>query len=657
MSALQVPCPACQTKLRIANESLWGKKIRCPRCQAVVAVPVPPASTDVADVEAEPPAPPRPSAGVQRKPPPRRAPDEGARRERRFRPDEEPERRGPGLLIVLGLLALLGLGGAGVAAYFLFLAPASSVASKPGGGNKNDGKMDDDPANDVEEAPEADPPLEEAEVQKRTAARLQRAQELRDQEAQLIARLAQKPATPDQRLELLAYRGAQPTAMTFSPDGKLLALADELGNREVCMLTLETGAVRKFGKHEGWVGGLAFSPDSSMLVTGTSMKELHLWDVASGEQRKSFVGHRDGISAALFTSDGKRLITAAGLTKSAEVRVWNVETGKLVRLFKDPALSVTGLALSPDDRTLAIGLFSRKVVFWNIRTGAVGDTLTVGFETAPVAFAPDGKSFAFASGTFVGVQPVGAKKGLELSGAGKGYKSLAFTPDGKLLMAGSPNDYAFDNADVRFWDAASGELRAHWGGVIGKQYSLFDMDRLPVLSPGGRLLAARRFNDQIKVWDLDDVLDPGLARLFNEIEQWGQLSVRDGGVEIMGYPDQTNDQRVIGLKGIKKLRKVSVLASDQLTEAAFRALRDLPGLRSLQLTSMKNLDDAALKDLAQCRQLDELILDSCRQVTDAGLDHLNGMPHLRKLRVSFTGVSAAGAERFQKNNPTVQVER
>jgi WD40 repeat protein len=552
--------------------------------------------------------------------------------------------------IAVGLVVAVALGAAAVVAFHLLDEDSTPAVVQKAGGKQDDGK-----AEDAEEPPEADPPLDTAELKKQIALRQEQIAKRHEQESRLVSQLAQKPASEDQHLELLSYRGPQASALAFAPDGQSLAFADEQFNREIYLLTLASGEVRKVGTHHGGAA-LAFTPDGTGLVSAAAFNEPALWDVATGQKRQSFVGHRDGITAALFTPDGKRLITAAGTIKHAEVRVWNVATGKLVRSFQDEAVRVTGLSLAMDGKTLAIGLSSRKVVFWNIHTGVRGQSLTAASDTVPVAFALDGRGFAYASGQEVKVVDADTRAERTLRGGGKGYQSVGLTPDGKIVLANCPTDYALANGDTRFWDTVSGELRAHWGGVINKQFSLFELDYPPALSPGGRMIACRVHNDRVKVWDLDEVLDPAWGRLFNGIDEWGRLSVRQGGVEISGYSDKVKDEHLAGLKSLKKIHKLTLLYSAHVTESALAALKELPGLRALQLTGMKHLTDAGLKHLRPCRQLEELVLDYCPKVTDAGLEHLSGMPQLRLLRLGSTGVTANGVERFRQNNPKVKVE-
>jgi WD40 repeat protein len=717
MPALQFRCPSCQAVLGVANPDLRGKPIRCPRCGGVSVVPLetPGPGSEVRRPESRtsvpPPGPaaltplPQPVPAVRASRPAVASPrgnGEGVNA-----PPPPGDRRGlraalarpsPALLAVVGVLAVAVLaGGAFLLAALLNQSPPSDLAQgrddriaednprkaktgkddkaedNKGEGQKSgdakgadakgkdpkgkEGKKDDGEGGGPKEAPQPDPPDGPGKEKKRPPAGPPRLAELQRQEAQVIAELTRKPPGEGQGFELLKFRQSYVNCLAFAPDGKVLAYAGN-GHEGIRLLTLASGKVKELGRVEGVFTALTFAPDGTRLAAAGSANEVALWDVATGKKLQSFPGHREFVTFALFTPDGKRLVTASGMRKGAEVKVWDTDTGKPVREFKDRARGVGGMALGRDGKTVAVSLDSGDVAFWNTTTGERVLTLPAGSTGGPVAYSPDGKYFATASGPVVKVWLARGGGVREFKGAGKGYTRLAFTPDSKILIANCPGEYATDCSDTRFWDVESGELRARWGGLDAKSHvRLFSLDRLVTLSPGGRMLAGRVYEEHVELWDLNEVLDPAWTRLHRESSEWADLSTGEGGLILYNKGGKMRDEHLAGLKGLAKVVRLSLGSARQITAAGLVHLKALPGLRKLSLNDIQGVTDAGLKHVRECPRLEELQLNGCRNVTDAGLESLSGMPHLRRLEVQFSAVTEEGVRRFREKNPKVEVKR
>ena len=144
-------------------------------------------------------------------------------------------------------------------------------------------------------------------------------------------------------------------------------------------LTADPYLVRFLPGQQGFVNGLAFSPDGTLLASGgcggldvadnCTRAEAWLPDAATGRPRGSPLGGYDGkVYSVAFSPDGKTL-AAGGCGRPqatdrcrAEVRLWDVATG---RPRGDPLVGhpgpagslslVSSVAFSPDGQTLASG--------------------------------------------------------------------------------------------------------------------------------------------------------------------------------------------------------------------------------------------------------------------------------------------------------------
>jgi WD40 repeat protein len=70
------------------------------------------------------------------------------------------------------------------------------------------------------------------------------------------------------------------TAMSFSPDGTLLATGSRDNTVSLWDMQSVTGE-RRLGAHEGRVTSITFSADGTMLATGSEDTTIRLWDVQS----------------------------------------------------------------------------------------------------------------------------------------------------------------------------------------------------------------------------------------------------------------------------------------------------------------------------------------------------------------------------------------
>src|SRR5207237_9567232 len=111
----------------------------------------------------------------------------------------------------------------------------------------------------------------------------------------------------------------------FSPDGELLAMS-VLGVGSVRIHDIASGRLHREctlppTMRSGAVYGLSFSPDGRMLAAGYEDFSVRLWEVASGQERSRFEGHRNAVLNVAFSPDGR--LRASG-SADRTVLVWEV---------------------------------------------------------------------------------------------------------------------------------------------------------------------------------------------------------------------------------------------------------------------------------------------------------------------------------------------
>jgi WD40 repeat protein len=100
------------------------------------------------------------------------------------------------------------------------------------------------------------------------------------------------------------------------------------------------------------VEAVAFSADGATLAAGCSDGDIRLWDIASGDLRRTFSGHVGTVIRLAFAPDGR---TLASLGEDHVLNLWHLATGQRLFSLDTHAHELCGLALSADGRLLVAG--------------------------------------------------------------------------------------------------------------------------------------------------------------------------------------------------------------------------------------------------------------------------------------------------------------
>ncbi len=118
--------------------------------------------------------------------------------------------------------------------------------------------------------------------------------------------------------ETVQFGDIYTTRATFSPDGRILATAED---GRVRLWAPATGVELSKIEHPE-IEYFAFSPDSRILATSSyNDPSIRLWEVASGQERLSLAGGVGGSPYLAFTPDGRTLISG-GMDTTA--LVWDL---------------------------------------------------------------------------------------------------------------------------------------------------------------------------------------------------------------------------------------------------------------------------------------------------------------------------------------------
>ena len=255
------------------------------------------------------------------------------------------------------------------------------------------------------------------------------------------------------------------------------------------------GFLRSLEGHTGWVNSVAYSADGRFLASGGADGVVRVWRTEDWSEFARLEGHTRPVSGVAFTPNGTYLATG-GL--DSLVRIWWLPGG-LSHELECISGEILSLAISPDGRTLAVGVSSGVHLFGlsGRRFDPCGRTMFLQGAASTLAFSPNGHWIAAGSINHgkVRLYPMPFGNTIFELQAGQGrILALAFSPDGKLLATAS------ENLDVNLW-----ELNFAEGQIAVAYWDTFWHDELVkalAFSADGKLLATGSFDNAIRLWDI-----------------------------------------------------------------------------------------------------------------------------------------------------------
>lgn len=275
------------------------------------------------------------------------------------------------------------------------------------------------------------------------------------------------------------------------------ALTDNPDDGAVFSAAVERMNTLKIFDAPAVVSRIAISPDGRLAACASSKDaNVRIWDIETGkpigEEEKSSSDTSDEMQSVAFSPDGK--LVASG-SSDATVRIWSTETGQPV----GPPLrghlgTVLDVAFNPDGHTIVSGGADGTVREWDIKQAReiVPPMQGHAIQVRSVAYSPDGQTIV-SGGEDQTIrrwnartgQPVGAPL-IRQAGA---IWSVAYSPDGRRLVSAS------SDRTLQRWDAQSGTpigepMRGHSGIAFSAEFT-----------PDGRIISGG--DSTVRVWNAE----------------------------------------------------------------------------------------------------------------------------------------------------------
>jgi serine/threonine-protein kinase len=312
--------------------------------------------------------------------------------------------------------------------------------------------------------------------------------------------------------------------LAFSADGKFLASGGNDGRARVWNVEKGEEVGNPFEPGSA-VQAVALTPNGKeLLLAANGNSQVAVYDVAKADkgERRTYTGHKTPVRALVVSADGKLAYSAGGTTEvgkeaDKDVHVWEVATGNPVSKLTGHEGFVSRLELSPDGKRLLAATDKPYVPVWKLAEGSGG--------LRPLRIANPPSPSTPSDGTFVGEKGAascanGKVRPFVTDGRADGYQELNAIP----LEATYPN-VAWLNAVPRdAKDGAGSDSGLLF--VAGGTLRVWDIDQskewrpplghtqpargLTFLGDGERVVWLVSSGDDrtVRVWDLADLYDP-----------------------------------------------------------------------------------------------------------------------------------------------------
>ena len=252
-----------------------------------------------------------------------------------------------------------------------------------------------------------------------------------------------------------------PTAISFSPDGSMMAVATFGGHGRIVDIgqmsvgeELVPQPTKSIELDDAWIVKLLFNDDGDVLIGASDRNLIRAWDVSTGKVLNTFRGQGENIRHISISPDGEYLATVG---RDNVTRLWELNPFVGIdRIISEAGNYLSGMAFSPDSSRVVIGNGWGQLEVRDMKTG---ELLALLGSADPM----------------------------------QDFEMLRYSPDG-VHLAGMTR-----NGDVQLWNMLTGKLVKT---LHGSRYPIMP---LLAFNSDGSLLAvnSNHVGSHVRVWDVE----------------------------------------------------------------------------------------------------------------------------------------------------------
>jgi WD40 repeat protein len=284
----------------------------------------------------------------------------------------------------------------------------------------------------------------------------------------------------------------------YSPDGKKIVSATS--NKFLMIWNAETGIHIKSLKFKSiHVSHMSFNTDGNLLIISSWGLSIDVWDLKN-ERMMVYCRHSTSISSAIFSPDGKNIVSAS---MDGVIKVWDYYTGEQIgesmNAYTHRVYSHVFVAYNPDGSQFLSSAGDGTIRIWNpITCKQIGNSI----EGFAANYSSDGKYMVSANRDSIKIWEVSTRKQIRSFTTKEKFgtvTTISFSPNGKYVLS------ATDNGEIIIWDVITGSIIEDW--FVDYENTVCSV----VFSPDGRSILSASENGSIQICEF-----PSLVELISD---------------------------------------------------------------------------------------------------------------------------------------------
>jgi serine/threonine protein kinase len=251
---------------------------------------------------------------------------------------------------------------------------------------------------------------------------------------------------------------------------------------------------RRFAGHTGQVYCIAFTPDGTLALSGGQDKTLRVWDVATGKQLRLIDTANSQVTGLTIAPDGERILFGCLGNKAVEgFHLWDLQKDKLLDRLPGGETWSNCAGFSPDGHRAIVDGHGNQLQVWDLeKRKVIGNIVSAGWITDFAVSADFRRVITFSQWRpFACLWDVETRQGLPSLHGGHtdNIGSVAISADGRLAATGSKD------RTICLWDLESHKVLHNFLGHRDHVTSL-------TFSPDSKQILSGSSDQTVRVWDV-----------------------------------------------------------------------------------------------------------------------------------------------------------